>query len=80
MTKEVSGFVTIKTLQGELIAHVMKTHLESAGIPVLLQYESVSQVYGILIDGLGEVHILVPQALAEEAKQILKEESSPETA
>jgi phage major head subunit gpT-like protein len=80
MTKKVSGFVTIKTVQGELIAHVMKTRLESEGIPVLLQYESVSQVYGILIDGLGEVHILVPQALAEEAKQILEEESSLEEA
>jgi hypothetical protein len=56
----------------------MKTHLENEGIPVLLQYESAGIVYGLTVDGLGQVKILVPQEFAEEAAQILEEDTSPE--
>jgi hypothetical protein len=52
-------------------AQVMKGRLESEGIPVLLSYESAGLVYGITVDGLGEVKIMVPKRLAEEAKEIL---------
>ena len=76
MTKKESDLVVIQTVQGELIAQVMKTHLESEGIPVLLQHESLGTVYGLTVDGLGAVRILVPQEFAEEAKQILKGDTS----
>ena len=69
---EYIDFVVISTVQGELVANVVKTHLESEGIPVLLEYESAGIVYGVTVDGLGEVKILVPRELAEEAKQIIK--------
>ncbi len=72
MSKPKTNFVLIHTVQGELTANVIKSHLESEGIPVLLQYESVGVVYGLTIDGLGEVKILVPQELSEEARQIIK--------
>jgi hypothetical protein len=52
-------------------AQVIKGRLESEGIPVLLSYESAGLVYGITIDGLGEVKIMVPQHLAEQAREIL---------
>jgi hypothetical protein len=52
-------------------AQIMKGRLESEGIPVLLSYESAGLVYGITVDGLGEVKIMVPKHLAEEAKKIL---------
>jgi hypothetical protein len=52
-------------------AQIIKGRLESEGIPVLLSYESAGLIYGITIDGLGEVKIMVPQRLAEEAKEIL---------
>ncbi len=78
MTGEKSDFVTVRTVQGELTAQVMKTHLENEGIPVLLQYESAGIVYGLTVDGLGQVKILVPQEFAVEADQILKEDTSPE--
>ena len=72
MEKPKTNFVLVHTVQGELTAHAIKSHLESEGIPVLLQYESVGVVYGLTIDGLGEVKILVPQELSEEARQIIK--------
>ena len=52
-------------------AQIIKGRLESEGIPVLLSYESAGLIYGITIDGLGEVKVMVPKRLAEEAKGIL---------
>jgi len=52
-------------------AQVIKGRLESEGIPVLLSYESAGLVYGLTVDGWGEVKIMVPKHLAEEAKGIL---------
>lgn len=58
--------------QGELEANVIKSHLESEGIPVLLEYESVGRVIGLTVDGLGQIKVLVPRELAEVANQIIK--------
>jgi hypothetical protein len=66
-------FVTVEVAYGELQAHVLKTHLESEGIPVLLQYESLGRVTPLIIDGLGEIKIKVPAQFAEEARQILQQ-------
>jgi len=62
--------VTICTAR-QIEAQIIKGRLENEGIPALLSYESASLVYGITIDGLGEVKIMVPKHLAKEAKEIL---------
>jgi len=62
--------VTVRTAN-YLEAQIIKGRLESEGIPALLSYESAGLVYGITVDGLGEVKIMVPRDLAEEAKAIL---------
>jgi len=67
-----SDLVVIYTVQGEVTANIIKSHLESEGIPVLLKWESVGRVYGLTVDGLGQISILVPQELAEEAKRIIR--------
>ncbi len=67
-----SDFVVIGTAQGELAANVVKAHLESEGIPVLLKWESAGRVYGLTVNGLGQVSILVPQELADEARLIVE--------
>ncbi len=67
------GLVTVCTASGQLQAQVFKTKLESAGIPVLLDYESLGVVLGITVDGLGEVRVMVPEDLAEEARALLDE-------
>jgi len=59
----------VHTAHGQLQAHVIKGKLESEGIPVLLQYES--QVFAVTVDGLGEVRILVPEQLANKAREII---------
>ncbi len=69
-----SDLVIVSRVQSEAVAHIIKSHLESEGMPVLLQYESMSKVFGLTVDGLGEVRILVPKELAEEAKRIIEPE------
>ena len=72
MVAKRKDLIVVHIAQGELEANVIKSHLESEGIPVILQYESAGRVFGLTVDGLGEVRILVPQELAEEARQIIK--------
>jgi hypothetical protein len=64
---------TVYTTQGHLVAEMIKSKLESAGIPVLLDYESIGRIYGITMDGLGEVRVKVPAAFAQEALELLRE-------
>jgi len=73
-----SEFVVISVVQGEVVANILKSHLESEGIPVLLKWESVGRVFGLTVDGLGQVKILVPEEFADEAKHIIEARESPE--
>jgi hypothetical protein len=68
-----SGLTVVHVAQGLLKAHVVKTRLETAGIPVLLDYESVGPIIGITVDGLGEVRVLVPDGCADEARTLIEE-------
>ena len=76
MRRESSRFpdlTVIRTTAGLLRAQVIKAKLEEAGIPVLLDYESIGPVMGLTVDGLGEVRILVPKEHAEEARELIME-------
>ena len=70
MTEECS-FTTVYVANGAAQAHIIKGKLESEGIPSILRYESAGIVYGITIDGLGQVEVQVPSSLAENARQII---------
>ena len=65
--------VTVRKVYGHLLAEMLKSKLESAGIPTALRYESVGRVLGITVDGLGEVQIQVSQEMAERARELLNE-------
>ncbi len=73
------GMTTVYRTAGLLQAAVVKGRLESAGIPVMLDYESLGRVMGLTVDGLGEVRVLVPDDRADDARQLLAEddEQSP---
>ncbi len=66
-----SGFEIVCREQGLLRAHVIKTHLESVGIPAILDYESAGPAIGVTVDGLGEVRVLVRASLAQRARRVL---------
>ena len=56
---------------GLLEAQVIKGRLEASGIPALLEYEAAGQVYGLTVDGLGEVRVMVPSDRAGEARELI---------
>jgi len=60
-------------VEGSMEAEIIKSKLESYDIPVLLQYEAAGRIFGITMDGLGKVKILVPEDLLEEARALLAE-------
>ena len=57
-----------------LQAQIVKGRLESEGVPSLLRYEGAGLVYGVTVDGLGEARVMVPEALADEAKAIVADQ------
>jgi hypothetical protein len=66
-----TGLVTVYVAQGMLRAMVVRGALETAGIPVILAYESVGPVIGLTVDGLGRVEIRVPLEWEAEARDLL---------
>ncbi len=70
-----SNLVQVYTAQGHLRAHVIKSKLDAAGVPALLSYDSASLLFGLTIDGIGEVRIMVPGEYAEEARRLLADNS-----
>jgi len=56
----------------QIEAQIIKGRLENEGIPVLLSYDSSSLVFGLTVDGLGVVKIMVPERFAEQAREILR--------
>ena len=69
--KSTGDKLSVITIARQIEAQIIKGRLESEGIPVLLSYESAGLVYGLTIDGLGEVKVMVPEHLAKEAKSLL---------
>ena len=58
-------------VEGSMEAEIIKSKLESFQIPVLLKFESAGHIFGITMNGLGKVKIMVPAAFLAEAKKIL---------
>ncbi len=70
MTEE-KELVCVHSCQGWDLAQIYKSKLEAMGIPVLLKYDSASLVFGITVDSLGQVRVMVPRAYASAAEAML---------
>ena len=71
--------VLIRIVQGQREAQIIKGRLESEGIPVVLKYEAVGAIFGLTINGLGEVRVMVPAQVAEATRSALTEVQDEET-
>lgn len=70
-------YVVISVTQGLLPAEVVRTYLQSHGIPAVLRYESAGRALGITVDGLGEVRVLVPARWGRRARRLLRAREHP---
>jgi len=68
-----SGLTIVATVSGMLRAEILKSKLEDAGIPAILDYESAGLLFGITVGGLplSEVRVLVADQDAKEATDVL---------
>jgi hypothetical protein len=53
---------------------VLESLIQSFGIPVRRINESIGSLFGLTIGPLGQVKIAVPEAYAEEVKQLMQAE------
>lgn len=72
--------VAIYRSQGMLAAQVIKAKLEAAGVPCMLKYESAGLVFGLTVDGLGLVEVLVPEEYQADAEALVAEEPADDAA
>jgi hypothetical protein len=57
----------IAVVEGMMEAEIIKAKLESFGISCYLKFESAGRLFGITMNGLGEVKIMVPSEYYSEA-------------
>ena len=63
--------VELIRVPGGINAESIVAALRGRGIPVRTKGEAVGAIYGLTLDGLGEVTILVPAEYADEAWTVL---------
>jgi hypothetical protein len=63
--------ITVYTAQGEIDETQVRNFLEAHGIPSISRGEALRKTHGFVLDGLGEVHIMVAAEHAEEATELL---------
>jgi len=56
LSKDLRGLIIV---EGMVEAEVIKSKLENFGIQAMLQFEPVGRLFGITMNGLGKVKILV---------------------
>jgi hypothetical protein len=75
MAKEFK-LVEVYRASGEAEALIIKSLLESNGIPCLLKSHAAPSVHVFTVDGMGEVKVMVHENRAEEAKRLIGEQES----
>jgi hypothetical protein len=63
--------VELIRIPGGINAESIVAALHGRGIPARMHGEAVGAIYGLTLDGLGEVSIFVPKEYLEEAKSLL---------
>jgi len=67
--------VTIYTAMGQPEAEIIKGRLEVEGILAIFKYESIGSVYGLTVNGLGQVKVQVSAKYADRAIEIISTEA-----
>jgi len=63
--------IELVRVPGGINAESIVTALHGHGIPARYHGEAVGAIYGLTLDGLGEVSIFVPEEYLEQAKSVL---------
>jgi hypothetical protein len=75
MAKQIK-LVEVYRATGEAEALIIKSLLETSGIPCLLKSNAAPSVHVFTVDGMGEVKVMVSESKAEEARSLIGEQKS----
>ena len=64
--------VEVYRASGEIEAQVIRSMLEYHGIPSIMKGEAARNIYGLTVDGISEVRIMVWEHMADEARSLIK--------
>lgn len=73
--QQADRLTTVFKAAHQVEAELIKGMLESNGIPVLLKYESLGPVYGLTVDGLGQVEVQVPYKYVKDADNLINNQT-----
>jgi len=68
------AMVTIYRASGEMEARVIQSKLASQGIPCLLKSHAAFSAHAFVVDGMGEVGIMVWESMATAARNVISGE------
>ena len=68
--------VEVYHASGDMEAQVIKSLLESYGIPCFLKSKAAPSVHAFVVDGMGEVKVMVGERVAEKAKRLIGEKEN----
>ena len=68
--------VQVYKAPNEMEAQVIRSLLESYGIPCYLKSHASPSVHLFTVDGMGEYRVMVLESMAEEAKNLIVRENS----
>jgi hypothetical protein len=63
--------VEVYRASGEAQAHVIKGLLESHGIPCFLKSQAAHSVHMFVVDGMGEIKVMVWEEMLEKARELI---------
>ena len=72
MKKEPEDLIKVYTAHGEMEAQVIRGLLESCGIRSLMHGNAALSMQPFVMDGMGEIKIMVTEAQADEARKIIE--------
>ncbi len=64
----------LRVIDGMMEAEIIRSKLESFGIPCMLKFESMGRLMAISMNGLGKVRVMVPPDRLQEAEKLLNQE------
>lgn len=64
-------YVVVSTVQGQFTEQQVRAFLEAHGIATHVRGETLRTTYGISVDGIGAVEIIVTRDRADEARELL---------
>ena len=70
--KNSEEMIEVYRATGEIEAQIIKSLLDSYGIPCLLKSNAAPSVHVLAVDGMAEIKVMVWKSMADKAKELIQ--------